>query len=432
MHMPGHKRNVQKFPYLNEICGALDVTEVAGLDELHNARGVIADVCDRAAALWGANRTFLSVNGSTGALLAALYACTSCGDRVLVARNAHKSLVNGLELLRLKTEWAYPDVLPCGICGSISPQAVRNALKKTPCKAVVVTSPTYEGVISDLKGIAEAAHEQGALLIVDGAHGAHLDLSPYFVGGGVKQGADAVVCGIHKTLPALTQTALLHCADSLPAVKVSRAMSVFVTSSPSYLLMASVDCMLDVVEKQGEQLFSALDKNLDEFYVQAKRANAPLYCGEGAYAFDRTKLYFVCDGKSAKQKLREIHNIEAEYAWQGGVLLMSSIGDDEERLQKLAKALPLLEKPDTTGLTALPRTEKKRELFEEFPTRLTPLSQAAGKISAETVWVFPPAVPLLLKGEVITEQCAALLAERRRETISQNNSPKGFILTEAS
>lgn len=109
---------------------------------------------------------------------------------------------------------------------------------------------------------------------------------------------------------------------------------------------------------------------------------------------------------------------------------MSSIGDDEERLQKLAKALPLLKKTDTTGLTALPRTEKKRELFEDIPTRLTPLSQAAGKISAETVWVFPPAVPLLLKGEVITEQCAALLAERRRETISQNNSPKGFILTE--
>ena len=148
----------------------------------------------------------------------------SCGDRVLVARNAHKSLVNGLELLRLKTEWVYPDVLPCGICGSISPQAVRNALKKYALQGGGWSPlPPYEGVISDVKGIAEAAHEQGALLIVDGAHGAHLDISPYFVGGGVKQGADAVVCGIHKTLPALTQTALLHCADSLPAVKVSRA-----------------------------------------------------------------------------------------------------------------------------------------------------------------------------------------------------------------
>lgn len=281
MHMPGHKRNVQKFPYLNEICGALDVTEVAGLDELHNARGVIADVCDRAAALWGANRTFLSVNGSTGALLAALHACTSCGDRVLVARNAHKSLVNGLELLRLKTEWVYPDVLPCGICGSISPQAVRNALKKTPCKAVVITSPTYEGVISDVKGIAEAAHEQGALLIVDGAHGAHLDISPYFVGGGVKQGADAVVCGIHKTLPALTQTALLHCADSLPAVKVSRAMSVFVTSSPSYLLMASVDCMLDVLENRASSCFPPSTKTLTSSMLRQKRQTLRCIAAKG-------------------------------------------------------------------------------------------------------------------------------------------------------
>lgn len=247
MHMPGHKRNLREFPWLGETGGAFDATETEGLDDLHAPAGAIARILGRAEKLWGSRRTFLSVNGSTGGIFAVLAACGNGG--VLAARNCHRSVFNAASYLGLRTEYVIPPTVgEYGFFGSVGAAEVGKRLDETGCKAVVVTSPTYEGVLSDTEAIAEQAHARGAVLILDAAHGAHFGLSDAFSG---NSGADVVVTSLHKTLPSLTQTALVHVmSDRVDVAAVSAAMSAFVTSSPSYILMAGVEKMLDYLEKK--------------------------------------------------------------------------------------------------------------------------------------------------------------------------------------
>ena len=223
MHMPGHKRNFVKFPWLRELGGEFDITEIEGFDDLHDPDGLILDINRRAAALWGSRQAFLTVNGSTGGIFAAIAAAVPAGGRVLVARNCHRSVFNAASALRLQTEYVVPPVVSgFGIFGSVTPEAVDRALREKPCHAVVVTSPTYEGAMSDVRGIAEVCAMHGALLVVDGAHGAHLGLSDAFPDGGTGEDADIVVQSLHKTLPALTQTAIVRSPKSSPSLSLRR------------------------------------------------------------------------------------------------------------------------------------------------------------------------------------------------------------------
>ena len=227
MHMPGHKRDLDEFPWLGMPLGKCDVTEISGFDDLYAPEGVLADILARLAALWGSRRAFLSVNGSTGAVFAALSLAGRNG--VLAARNCHRSVFAAVKELGIRTEYVFPrTVSGRGFLGSVSPEDIAARLDETGCGAVVVTSPTYEGVMSDIAGIARAAHERGAVLIVDCAHGAHLGLSDAFPDGGVREGADIVVSSLHKTLPALTQTAVLHvCSDRVSEDAAASAIAAF-------------------------------------------------------------------------------------------------------------------------------------------------------------------------------------------------------------
>ena len=254
MHMPGHKRRGS--PSGENLPFALDVTEVEGMDDLHDAHGILAEGMARAAALYGSDRAFYLVGGSTVGILAAIRAAVRPGDAVILARNCHRSVYHAAELCRLRPHYLMPSAeLDFGVCASVSPDALARALEDCPdARLAVITSPTYEGVISDVAALASLCHKRGIPLLVDQAHGAHLGFGG-LPAGAVAVGADLVVQSLHKTLPSLTQTALLHVSGNrIDSAAVERQLSVFETSSPSYPLMASIDRCVRRMDKQGEVL----------------------------------------------------------------------------------------------------------------------------------------------------------------------------------
>ncbi len=445
MHMPGHKRNISEFPYLAQIGGDIDITEIDGFDNLNSARGILSDLCGRAARLYGARRTFISVNGSTGAVLAAISSVTTEGDSILVARNCHKSVYNAVEINGLDADYILPStVFGFGFFASDSPSDVENALGKKRYKAVVITSPTYEGVISDIEAISEIVHRHGAVLVVDSAHGAHLGFGG-FCGGATEFGADIVVQSLHKTLPSLTQTALLHiCTPVVDEREIARKMSVFCTSSPSYVLLSSVEGCISYMEKYGDGRLKRIKDELDDFYEKAAEFNRlkvfdySRYKNDDIYAFDTSKIYIDTvnlglSGYEFKKALLQNCGVELEAAYNTGALAMVCAGDDGESVNRLfdslavcdlqcGKDLPSEKKidkqksvcvPAANALTVLPKkTYSSRAAFDcaakgEAETVL--LDDGLNRICAENVWLYPPGVPIIVAGEVIGEEILSVI-----------------------
>lgn len=341
MHMPGHKRNP-------EFGGGLpvgeDITEVESFDNLHEMTGVLGTLAGRFADLYHADRAFPLVNGSTCGILAAVRALTKYGDRVLVARNCHRSVYHAVELCGLRAEYLLP-AMSDGIFRDILPGEVSAALDAFPdTRLVILTSPTYEGVVSDIRAIASAVHAHGATLLVDAAHGAHLGFSPDFPESPYVPGADAVVLSLHKTLPSLTQTALLLSKERF-AADMMRELAVFETSSPSYLLLASMENCAELLETDGERLFSAYSRRLARFRADAEMwQTLRLYRGNGCYAYDPGKLVILTDsrvlsGPALAGRLRRDYRIETEMAYPGYLICMTSIADTDEGFARLARAL---------------------------------------------------------------------------------------------
>ncbi len=423
MHMPGHKRSEARFPHLAALSAVQDITEIDGFDNLHGASGILADSMARAAALWGADRSFYLVNGSSGGLLAGIRALTRRGDTVLVTRAAHKSVYHAIELCGLRPVFLMPPVLAEGFFGSVSPAAVADALRAHPAvRLVILTSPTYEGVISDVAAIAEIAHAAGVPLLVDEAHGAHLSFSPAFPGGAVAAGADIVVQSLHKTLPSLTQTAVLHVRGRrVDTDRLAHQLAVFQTSSPSYLFLSSMDGCVRQIE-EDPLLFTEWAAAIDRFDAAVtglRRLRIPFHDGTPAaavFAYDRSKIYISTretslTGADLATALRA-RGIEPEMTAAEGVLAMTGAGDTAQTLARLAAAVreidedcaaadayePLLPLPaGIPVLTMLPETAL------ELPWESVPLAEAAGRVSAEYVWAYPPGIPLLLPGETVSE-----------------------------
>ena len=239
-HMPGHKRRPGALG--GALPEALDITEIDGFDDLHDPEGVLAEAMERAARLYGSKKARFLVNGSTCGILAGIHAAAPRGSTVLVARNCHKSVYHAIELLDLRPVYLAPRLdVRSGVAGSIDPAEVETALAAHPdAKLVVITSPTYEGVMSELPGIALRCRRAGVPLLVDEAHGAHFGLRGGFAASATGC-ADLVVQSLHKTLPSPTQTALLHWnSDLIPFEAVEHGLDIFETSSPSYPLMAAM------------------------------------------------------------------------------------------------------------------------------------------------------------------------------------------------
>lgn len=420
LHMPGHKRRLAPAPGLG--CYAFDLTEIEGADDLHDARGILADAMQRTADLYGSARCWYLVGGSTAGLLAGIRAAAPFGSRVLVARNCHKAVYHALELGHLTAHYLTPPVVAeFGVYGSIPPEAVAAALDAHPdVRCVILTSPTYEGVQSDLAAIAQHCHARGIPLLVDEAHGAHyLPLAEPcgWQGGAVAAGADLVVQSAHKTLPSLTQTAWLHLNGSLidPAA-VERELDVFETSSPSYPLLVSLDGCTGWLAREGAAAFAAWRARLDRFYAAARRwHHTPVLGlgteGQGFFARDEGKILLRI-GAAGAADLRAA-GFEPEMVCGPNVLAMTSPCDEETALDRLARVLEhrdRTEPPVPRAGALLPPPGPARCTIAEAlgrPAALCPLEQAVGRTAAEYVWAYPPGVPLLAPGEEVTPAFAA-------------------------
>jgi len=352
MHMPGHKRNLEFMPH--DLPCDIDITEIHGFDDLHNPHGILSETSKLAAELYGSREAFLLVNGTTVGILAAIGACAKSGDKILAVSNCHWSTPNAAKLFGLDIVCIPAKIDEVsGVPVSVSSLAVEAALRQNPeIKLVVITSPTYEGVVSDVTSIAEVVHNAGGLLIIDGAHGAHLGFSEAFPKNATVLGADIVVMSLHKTLPALTQCSLLHiCDDSVDVAAIKELLSVLQTSSPSYMLMASIDSCLRLLKSDGVKLFNSYEQNLKLFDVQIKElkklsvlchGNHPL-C-PGFYGFDPSKIVIITKNTGlCSEELAEIlrteYKIEIERVCDDYVIAMTSICDTTEGFTRLAGAL---------------------------------------------------------------------------------------------
>lgn len=445
MHMPGHKRNTAllgtDLPY------ALDITEIDGFDNLQAPEGILRDMEERAAALYGSRAAFLSVNGSTGALLAAVRAAAAPGDTVLMARNCHKAVYAAAEVCGLRPVYLLPPADgETGIAGSVTPEAVRTALDAHPeVRLVVLTSPTYEGVESDVRSVAAAAHARGVPLLVDAAHGAHLGFHPDFGESAVACGADLTAMSLHKTLPALTPCALLHVSGSLVSPRdVRRALSLFQTTSPSYVLMASADACLRLLEARGVELFGAYAARLRTLCGQLRGlAHLRLLDADGKarpafFARDPGKLLVLTryaaglTGPALATALRERCAVETEMAAASFVLAMTGICDTEENFCRFAAALSELDGALTSGDAGAPPAPPLPEAvmppFEAARLRGVPLplAAAAGRTALEYVWAYPPGVPLLAPGERVPAAFPDFCRETRSRGVTLHATEPGF------
>lgn len=455
LHMPGHKRRVSPAPGLPF---QWDVTEVPGTDDLHRAQGILARAMERTAALWGARRTWYLVGGSTCGILAGIRALAPAGSTVIAARNCHKSVYHAIELGNLSVRWLVPPVdQSFQIYGSVSPAAVAEALDRNPDAAcVILTSPTYEGVVSDVKTIAGLCHSRGVPLLVDEAHGAHLGLFPEagFPDGAIAAGADVVIQSAHKTLPSLTQTALLHLAGPLADPdRIERQLDIFETSSPSYPLLASLDGCTGILGSQGAELFSAWSRRLSGFSraMEGLSRLRVLCCGRdrredhpAIFAFDPSKLLVsgqgTCHtGASLAEALRSRFGFETEMACGENLLAMTSPADSGEALAAFAEALLALDREceaaPASAASLLPPPGPARCTIAaalDAPAEAVPAGQALGRVAAEYVWAYPPGVPLLAPGEEITaaflESAAALEAQGTRLRHTGGKSPALLVL----
>ena len=411
-HMPGHKRNAD-LDFLRGAGTTYDITEIHGADNLHDASGVLLSLMERAANLWGTDQSRVLVNGSTCGILAAMGTLAKRGDKVLVSRNCHKSVYHGLELFGLRPVFITPDfVEPLGVYGALSTAAVAKALaENADAVLLIAVSPTYEGFVSDMRSICALCHNAGVAVLADEAHGAHLDLSSHFTGGAVKAGADITVQSLHKTLPALTQTAILHVkGNRVDVSRLSHMLAVFQSSSPSYLLMRSAECAVQYAE--DVRLFDRWAHMIEDFKKRvAQLKDIRLYT---AAHMDPSKLVITGkDGILLGEHLRS-HGVEAEYATHSFVLAMTGMGDSPEGFEALAAALY---SADTVLPRSLPENRQPDycmgELCVDMESALSAdleavdKESAVGRVSAGYIWAYPPGIPLLLPGQRITEAFAA-------------------------
>ncbi len=465
MHMPGHKRNTQLVGSISDfyLPYDIDITEIEGFDNLHCRTGVLAQLSERCARLYGAKYAFPLVGGSTCGILSCIRAVTKPNDKIIMARNCHMSVYHAVSLCSLEAEYIYTEYCcGSGIIGSVTPRQVREAFESDPdAKALVITSPTYEGVISDIEEIAKIVHKFGALLVVDAAHGAHLSLSKNnFLPENKICCADAAVVSLHKTLPALTQTALaLVFGDNADKIEssLSRQIDIFETSSPSYILLSSIEQCVNILENYGDSLFKAWKSRIDLFEENIlKLENLRIFgYGEKApdlfgdiYGFDKSKINVICDlcvclsdgrpvrGNDIASFLRG-KNIEPEMISRDYALLMTSFCDTEEAYIRLFEALS-----EFDADLAVDENAKNAEIerFEEFSSankvamkisdaefaegEIVFLNDAVGKISLDYITPYPPGIPLVVPGEVISGYVVDKVKKFISDGISVKNGSK--------
>lgn len=430
-HMPGHKRHAKgKMPA--DVLG-IDITEIGGFDNLHQPKEIILEEQKRAARLYGAEESFYLVNGSTCGIMSAISTAVPEGGHILMARNCHKSAYHAAYLRNLRQSFLYPEIIEgYDIYEALTPEQVDAALSKLersgdPADAVLIVSPTYEGRIADVKTIADVVHRRGIPLIVDEAHGAHLGLAPGFAQNSCRQGADLVIHSVHKTLLSMTQTALLHVNGTLiDRVRLRRFLRIYQSTSPSYVLMASIGDAVRQIETEGKELFAEFYRNWSDMMEKLSACKMLRILPQGprqdigklVISVQKTSL----SGQQLFHILLEKYHLRPEMPSMGLVLAMFTVGDTKEGFDRMTEALleidGLLEEGRLTGqLVSNGWQDTARNLLKlrpalsiplgeawDRPAEILPIGQCAGRISGDFINLYPPGVPIVMPGEVLTKE----------------------------
>lgn len=407
-YMPGHKG--RGFDPLTDSLYPFDVTELPETDSLFCPEEVIKAAQEKAAQAFGAQASFFLTNGSTGGILAMLAYALTDGDTVLVDRSCHHSVISGLIHTGAQPVYLSPAYLPeHGIPGGLSPELLEEALRRYPrARAVVVTSPNYYGICSDITQLAAIAHRYGCLLLIDEAHGAHFAFSDQLPQTALSCGADIVVQSMHKTLPAPNQSALLHAGKGIDVQRLKRCINLFQTTSPSYPIMACMDAARALGEQWGKGQTKLLLQRLEPIrgYAADLPPRGASYCN-----IDPWKLLLRDSTRSgyelAEQLMQE--GVYPELSDRNHCLLMCSWSTSQEDIDGLLSALHRIGYRRAVRCAAVPLLAAAPILQPAHPPRMAfsapsqwiSLDQAAGRISKNAVTAFPPCIPIVLCGERI-------------------------------
>ena len=460
-HMPGHKRRTGPEDFFMNSCVdtftnpfAVDITEIEGFDNLHHPEGILKDSMKWAADVYGADQTYYLINGSTGGILAAVCGSVPRGGRILVSRNCHKCVYHGICLNQLKTSYVYPqEIEGLGIQGGITAEDVDRMLNRyMDTQAVLIVCPTYDGIVSDIEAIARIVHRAGLPLIVDEAHGAHFRYDAMFPVSALDLGADVVIQSVHKTLPSLTQTALLHIKCNRPdggcyadRERIDRYIHMVQSSSPSYVLMASIENSIYQMEQTdtapyGKQLHK-LRRRLGQMR-HLRLADTGLIGQAGIRDLDISKivvstrgtcLYPAVDGLTGftgahlDDILRREYHLEMEMCGADYVTAITTVMDSGEGLERLGDALTRIDtqltdagyKPDGRSGNQKSvysmRCDTAMSMGEAMEEKMASvgLEDSAGCISGEFVYIYPPGIPIVAPGEWISRPILEVILEYR-------------------
>lgn len=430
-HMPGHKGS-----HLYRSCGYgnflenfmdCDITEIPGADNLFQTEGILQATRERYARLYDVDYSYMLINGTSGGIIAAILASVEPGGTLIMARNCHKSVFNALGLGGIQPAYIYPELIQeYGISGEVTPEEVERAIKENPdAGAIILPSPNYYGICSDIRSIAEVAHKHGKILIVDQAHGAHLK----WLGGpecAEEAGADIVINSIHKTLASFTQSAVLNLNSQLvDRYVLEDKLQAIQSTSPSYLLMTSLEINARLLEENNGSLIDDWNRNLD--FAYSELAEVPgIRVVSGLDNLDRSKINLDTTAwgitASRLEELLMEKAIFSELTTGNILMLMTGIGNRRSDFERLVTALKeIYESPDVTPGAAADfnngnagRLPGRKELYPvPVKKKRVKLEDAAGCICASSIIPYPPGIPLICPGEKMDAEDLAYVAKLR-------------------
>ncbi|MBW4681415.1 MAG: aminotransferase class I/II-fold pyridoxal phosphate-dependent enzyme [Microcoleus vaginatus WJT46-NPBG5] len=440
-YAPGHKRGQGTPQRLIDLLGLpvfqADLPELPELDNLFAPEGAIAEAQQLAAAAFGASQTWFLVNGSTAGIIAAILATCGAGDKIILPRNAHRSAISGLILSGAIPIFVNPEYDPAwDLAHSITPAAVADALAAHPdAKAVMMLYPTYQGVCGDLPAIAELAHQHNIPLLVDESHGPHFAFHPDLPSSALSAGADLTVQSIHKVLAAMTQASMLHVqGNRIDRHRLTQALQLVQSTSPSYLLLASLDAARQQMATQGKHLLTKTLQLANQARTQIAQISglsvleAPAANQAGFIALDPTRLTVSVaglgiTGYQADEILHQQLGVTAELPSLRQLTFIISLGNTAADIERLVQAFTTLpdyaveNKATVAPFPSLPLSPafalSPRDAFFAA-TETLPVEQTCTRISAESICPYPPGIPVLIAGEIITATALDYLQQVQR------------------
>lgn len=469
-HMPGHKRkslsdscgldnagvfsdrldfnlgegrddnyDLNKLDLTLDMLHGMDVTEVPGLDDLHNPNGMIKESENELARVYKTFASYYLVNGSTCGIFAAISACVSPEDKIIVASNCHKSVHNIIDLLRLDAVFVKPQDIKLGntyrIFGDITADTIESVCSDNPdAKAVVITSPTYEGVISDINKISKIVHEKGMKLIVDEAHGAQL---PFICHkddslSAIYNGADIIVQSLHKTLPSMTQTAILHVMDESLNSDIKKYLSVFMSSSPSYIMLADMERAVDIAQNKNYDNYLttliAIRNKIKGLKNLSLLDNDGLF-GNCFFGLDPTRIVLYANesitGAGMYKLLSDEFGIVCEMSGLNYVVLISTFFDTDEDFDYLYQSLKKIDDNYDSYINKIRDIEKVSNQVYTFNANFKDkayiektvdiLKELEGTAAKDNIYVYPPGIYIVKKGEIYTKESIDVLISHVRQ-----------------